>query len=41
MIYLYCTIISIVVSLVTSLFVEAYQQRRASEEIGENDKYRH
>ena len=41
MIYLVCALISLVVSVATSLFMEAYHQRRASEEVGDYDKHRH
>ena len=41
MIYLICALISLVVSVATNLFMEAYHQRRASEEVGDYDKYKH
>ena len=41
MVYLICGLISLVVSVVTSFFMEAYHQRRASDEVGDYDKHRH
>lgn len=41
MLFLSCILASMGTSVVTCLFMEAYGQRRASEEVGDYDKYRH
>ena len=41
MIYLYVTVLTITLTVITSLVMEAYHQRRASEEVGDYDKHRH
>lgn len=39
--YVSCILASIGTSIIMSLLMEAYHQRRASEEVGVYDKHRH